>query len=160
MWNSGVCPSPVRPGVHVRPALDEPARHVDVVELECQVQERDARHGRRGIGVARLAFGFDGEDLAEREAAIQERRVAVEVLLEQVEPPAVQRHHRRVREREAGLADDLEARVLALGVPRIDADDHPERVGILGRRVQVGAVVDHPFQGPGANVSHGPRTTG
>ena len=117
VWNSGVCPPTlgVRPGVHIRPALDEPARHVDVVELERQVQERDAGHGRRGIGIARLAFALDGKDLAEREAAVQERRVAVEMLLEQVEPPAVQRHHRRVREGEAGRADDLEARALAPG---------------------------------------------
>ena len=107
VWNSGVCPSPVRPGVHIRPALDQPARHVDVVELERQVQERDARHGRRGIGIARLAFALDGKDLAEREAAVQERRVAVEVLLEQVEPPAVQRHHRRVREGEAGRSPTI-----------------------------------------------------
>ena len=31
-----------RPCVHVRPALDEPASKFDVVELERQVQERDA----------------------------------------------------------------------------------------------------------------------
>ena len=35
-------------GVHIRPALDQPARHVDVVELECQVQERDADTGVAG----------------------------------------------------------------------------------------------------------------
>ena len=36
----------------------------------------------------------------------------------------------------------------------------PTGLEYLGRRMQVGAVVEQPLQGPGANVSHGPRMTG
>ncbi len=50
-------------GIHIRSPLDEPARHVDVVELERQVQERAAGYGRRGIRISRRAVAIE-EDLA------------------------------------------------------------------------------------------------
>ena len=112
------------------------------------MQERAAGHGRRGIGISRRAVVIE-EDLAVSESALEERRVAVEVLLEQVEPSAVQRHDRSIREREAGRADDLEARGFILGPSHIDTGEHLDRAAILGRRVQVGTVVEQPFQGPG-----------
>ena len=93
------------PGIHIRSALDKPSRHVDVVELERQVQERAAGHGRRRIGISCRAVECRREDFAVRESALQEQRVSIEVLLEQVEPSAVQRHHGSVREREAGRLD-------------------------------------------------------
>ena len=64
----------------------------------------------------------------------------------------LQRHHRGIREREASRADDLEARAFVLGSSRIDTREHPDRAAILGRRVQVGAVVEQPIQGLGPEL--------
>ena len=38
-------------GIHVSPTLDQPARHVDVVELQREVQKRAAGDGRRVLAM-------------------------------------------------------------------------------------------------------------
>ena len=83
--------------VDVHAAIEQPARDLHFVELDAQVQQRRCRE--RGAGeFLGVAAQFGREDLVVGEGAAKEVGIATEMLLEQVDASAVQRHRRRVGE--------------------------------------------------------------
>ena len=76
----------------------------------------------RRVWLARAGRG-EREDLGDAERTRQEIRVAREMRLEQIDAPAMKRHHGRVRRLEAVLDVHLEDAVLGGRLPAVGAEE-------------------------------------
>ena len=122
-----------RPRVGIHAPVEQPLRDLQLVEVGGDVEERRPVH-RRPLSGVRLPGAGRGEreDVGDVERAREEIRVAREVRLEQVDAPAMERHHRRVGRLEAVLDVHLQDAMFGGRVPAVG----PEEVlhGVRGPR--------------------------
>src|SRR5689334_22327278 len=87
--------------------VEQPPCDLQLVELDACVEERRSRHwcARQKIvvwrGLQRAHFRW--KDLCVRERFAEECPITTQVLLEQVDTTTMERHHRRVGQRESAL---------------------------------------------------------
>ena len=91
------------------------------------------RRSLRGVRLPRAGRG-EREDVGDVERAREQIRVAREVRLEQIDAPAMERHHRRVRRLEAVLDVHLQDAMLRRRVPAVGSEEvlHGVRVHTFG----------------------------
>jgi len=83
--------------VHVHPLRDEPSRDLHLVVVDAHVQQRCSSE-RRSMRRQHLVMAAELRrvDLFVTEGATQQVRISPQMLLEEIDAPAMQRHRRRV----------------------------------------------------------------
>jgi hypothetical protein len=99
---------------------------------QCRAAERCADR-RVDLGAASHLGGID---LAVRERAVQHRRIAAQMLLEEIDAPAMQRHRRRVRKFHTVRRIHLEDGVLRRRIAAVRLDDDVHRRDTSARIVE------------------------
>ena len=101
-------------GVHIGAVRDQPARDLNLVEVDTDVQQgcacqRRAVQSERVVG---MASQFRRIDFFMRERAPDELRIAGQMRFQKIDAAAMQRHHGRIGKVDTSLGHEFEATML------------------------------------------------